>query len=57
MSVFGKMSLVVKLALVAGLSMALMAAVMIFAILEISVRKSASDCGAEGAYGARSVRG
>jgi len=40
MSVFGKMSLVVKLALVAGLSMALMAAVMIFAILEISYEKA-----------------
>ena len=35
-----KMSLVVKLALVAGLSMALMAAVMIFAILEISYEKA-----------------
>jgi methyl-accepting chemotaxis protein len=40
MSVFRKMSLVVKLALVAGISMALMATVMIVAILEISYEKA-----------------
>ena len=40
MRVFRKMSLVVKLALVAGLSMALMSAVMVFAILEISYEKT-----------------
>jgi methyl-accepting chemotaxis protein len=40
MRVFRKMSLVVKLALVTGLSMATMAAVMIFAILELSEQKA-----------------
>jgi hypothetical protein len=40
MRLFRNLSLVVKLTLVAGLSMALMATVMIFAILELSYEKA-----------------